>query len=354
MSPLTTRKGAFLGILPAALLLAPLPATADEAPPATTSPATVRLALPHEPIQPLPPPTASDRRKVSLGERLFREPRLSRNNDMACINCHILEDNGADRLARSIGREGIRLDVNTPTVFNSSLNPYQFWDGRAQSLEQQIDFVVTSDKEFATRWPAIIAKLEQDAGYRNAFNRLYPDGITAANIRDAIAAFERTLITTNSRFDRFLLGAANAITPEEKRGYHLFKAYGCVACHQGSNVGGNLFMRFGLFGDYFAKRGNPTPADLGRFNVTGRPDDRHLFRVPSLRLAALTPPYFHDGSVNTLEEAVKIMAKHLLGRMIPEPDIHHIVAFLKSLPGEYRGQPLGRPAAAPKTSGTPR
>jgi len=341
MNPLNTRQGYFSHILQIAiLLLAPLPTTADEAPQRVTETA-MQLDLRHEPIQPLLPPTGLNPSKVSLGERLFHEPRLSQDNDMACASCHFLDDNGADHLSHSTGRDGVELDVNTLTVFNSSLNHRQFWDGRARSLEEQIDFVVSSNKEFATSWPVIIDKLQQDEAYQNTFDRIYPDGITAPNIRNAIATFERTLITINSRFDRFLLGEYDAISPEEKRGYHLFKAYGCVACHQGSNAGGNLFMKFGVFGDYFSNRGNPTQADLGRFNVTRKARDRHVFRVPSLRLAVLTAPYLHDGSVKTLEETIKLVAKHLLGRVIPDQDISHIIAFLKTLPGEYKGQPLG-------------
>ena len=327
-------------ILLLTLLLAVLPLVAVAAD--GVSSLADKLDLRSEPIQPLLQPEGLNPQKVLLGERLFFEPRLSHDNDMACVSCHILSDNGADHLAHTLGRDSLELSVNTLTVFNSSLNHHQFWDGRAGSLEEQIDFVVANGQEFASNWPAIIGKLKQDVSYRNLFNSLYSDGITADNIRDAIATFERTLITTNSRFDRYLSGETDAINAEEKSGYRLFKTYGCVACHQGSNVGGNLFMKFGLFKDYFAKRSSPTRADLGRFNVTGQPRDRYVFRVPSLRLAALTAPYFHDGSVKTLHEAVKMMAEHQLGRVIPEQDINHIVAFLKSLPGDYKGRPLGQ------------
>ena len=293
------------------------------------------LALRHEPIQPLPAPPQLDPAKVSLGERLFHEPRLSRGNDMACATCHDLNSNGADHHVFAPGRDGSTLDVNTLTVFNSSLNHRLFWDGRAASLEEQIDFVVANPKEFDTTWAEIITKLSQDADYRARFQAVYADGITAPNIRDAIATFERTLITTGSRFDRYLLGEHDAITAQEKEGYRLFKDYGCTGCHQGRNVGGNLFMKFGVFIDYFSSRDSISRADLGRYNVTGEPEDRHVFRVPSLRLAALTPPYFHDGSAQTLEDAVKIMARHQLGRIIPQRDVERIVAFLKTLPGRY-------------------
>ncbi len=330
MRTVTTSRPARLLIALLALTL-PLQGAASDLANGTQS-------LRHEPLQPLPEPPAIDPRKRELGKRLFHDTRLSHGNDMACSSCHNLSTNGADSHPRARGRNGSTLEVNTLTVFNSSLNHRLFWDGRADSLEQQIDFVVSNPKEFATTWEVIISKLRQDDQYPSLFQAIYPDGITADNVRDAIASFERTLITTGSRFDRFLLGDATAITEQEKEGYRLFKDYGCVACHQGRNVGGNLFMKFGVFKNYFQSRGNITQADLGRFNVTGRPEDRFVFRVPSLRLAALTPPYFHDGSVESLEQAVQIMAQHQLGRRISARDIAHIVAFLKTLPGHIPGQ----------------
>lgn len=325
-----------------AWLLIPFSASADkitEKSGETITPSELR----HEPVQPLIKPTGINPDKISLGDRLFHEPRLGRDNDMSCSSCHFLEINGANHRSHTLGRNGVALDVNTPTVFNSSLNHQQFWDGRALNLHEQIDFVVTSKKEFATDWSTIIQKLKQDQSYINAFEKLYTDSITADNVRDAIVSFERSLITVNSRFDRYLLGDANAINQDEKKGYRLFKSYGCVACHQGSNVGGNLFMKFGVFGDYFSDQQKLTKANLGRFNITGNEADRNVFRVPSLRLAALTAPYFHDGSVKTLAEAVKIMAKHQLGRSIPDQDISYIIAFLKTLPGEYKGRALTAP-----------
>ncbi len=320
-------------------LFIPLTVNANQTEP-TPGRLPVQPDLRHEPVQPLLPAKNLNPGKLTLGKNLFHEQRLGRDNDMSCASCHLLESNGANHRHHTLGRNGVELDVNTPTVFNSSLNHQQFWDGRAANLHEQINFVVANEKEFASNWPAIIKKLEQDATYTLAFNKLYADGITADNIRDAIVTFERSLITINSRFDRYLLGESDAINQDEKHGYQLFKSYGCVACHQGSNVGGNLFMKFGVFGDYFSTKRKLTNADFGRFNVTGNAADRHVFRVPSLRLVALTAPYFHDGSVQTLEQAVKVMAKHQLGRSISDEDVSSIVAFLKTLAGEYRGQPL--------------
>jgi len=299
-----------------------------------------KLKLQHEPVQPVPPAKNLNPDKVILGEILFHDTRLSRDNDMSCASCHLLNDNGANHRHHTLGRNGVELDVNTPTVFNSSLNHQQFWDGRAMNLQEQINFVVENKKEFATSWPEIIKKLKQDKSYVQTFDKLYANGISANSIRNAIVTFERSLMTINSRFDRYLRGETDAINANEKKGYRLFKAYGCAACHQGSNVGGNLFMKIGVFGDFFAGKREQTKADLGRFNITGDEADRYVFRVPSLRLAALTSPYFHDGSVKTLNESIKIMARHQLGREISDQDIDYIVAFLKTLPGEYKGQPL--------------
>ncbi len=296
--------------------------------------------LQHEPIQPLPWPPIQNPLKVSLGEALFRDSRLSRNNDMSCYTCHVLDKNGADGLTQFTGRSSNATGINTPTVFNSSLNHHLFWDGRASTLEEQIDYVVAGEQEFSTAWPNIIKKIKQDKDYQDKFNALFPDGITANNIRDAIATFERTLITVNSRFDRYLRGDAEAINAQEKKGYQTFKSYGCIACHQGRNVGGNLFQKLGVFKDFFKYNNNLKNADMGRFNVTGKEEDRHVFRVPSLRLVVLTAPYFHDGSAKTLSEAINIMAEYQLGRTISAGDILDIIAFLKTLPGEYQNKPV--------------
>ncbi len=299
------------------------------------------INLRYEPIQPLLQSKTLDPQKVSLGQKLFNETLLSQDNDMSCASCHNLNENGADKRAHAAGRNNASLNANTLTIFNSSLNHRQFWDGRATTLEKQIDFVVSSDKEFASNWPRIIDKLKKNTFYLNAFNEIYADGINAHNIRNAIVTFENTLITSNSRFDQFLLGDIDAINSQEKKGYRLFKSYGCVACHQGSNVGGNMFMKFGLFGNYYNQPNKTSnPQNLGRYNVSGNKNDRHVFRVPSLRLAVITAPYFHDGSVKTLHEAIEIMAKHQLGRIISKQHIEDIIAFLKTLPGDYQGQSL--------------
>lgn len=293
-----------------------------------------------EPIQPIPEPPRLDLRKVELGNRLFHDARLSRDDSVACATCHSLSQGGTDHRARSVGIDGQVGQVNAPTVFNSALNFRQFWDGRAGTLEDQVDGPTHNPVEMASSWPDIVAKLSRDPSYRAAFAGLYHDGVQPANIRGAIATFERSLTTPNSRFDRFLRGEVTAITEEEKAGYVLFKTLGCAACHQGAAVGGNMFQKFGVMGDYFADRGHQTAADLGRFNVTGRDADRHTFKVPSLRNVARTAPYFHDGSAQTLEEAVAVMARYQLGRTLSQSDMDRLVKFLNTLTGEYNGRPL--------------
>ena len=294
------------------------------------------LPGPSEPIRPIPDGVGTAPEKVALGRALFHDPRLSKDNSTACVSCHDLSSGGDDGRRVSIGVEGARGVINAPTVFNAGLNFRQFWDGRAETLEQQIDGPVQSPVELGSLWPEVIAKLYAHESYPARFDALYADGITRENIKDALAEFMRSLATPNSRFDRWLNGEADALAPLEKRGYALFKQYGCASCHQGANVGGNMFQVFGVLNEYFKKRGNITDADLGRFNVTGNPADRHAFKVPSLRMAALTAPYLHDGSAATLRDAVDAMFEFQLGRSAPDADKDAIVAFIETLAGENR------------------
>jgi cytochrome c peroxidase len=285
-----------------------------------------------EPISPLPPP-AFNARKATLGQKLFHEKRLSHDNSVACSHCHDLKRGGVDRLPRSFGINNAVGSINTPTVYNSGLNFVQFWDGRAPTLEDQVNGPIAHPAEMGSNWEEIVGKLKQDKGYAGDFASVYSDGITPANIRNAIAEFERSLLPP-SRFDRWLSGNKTALSEQETAGYRLFVQYGCVACHQGRNVGGNMFQKFGVVGDYFKDRGNPTEADMGRYNVTHQESDRHVFKVPSLRNVALTPPYFHDGSAETLDQAIHVMGRYQLGIAIPDADRHLIEQFLQTLTGE--------------------
>lgn len=292
-----------------------------------------------EPLKPLPAVPQQDAKKVELGRRLFHDSRLSINNTLSCASCHQLDKSGADTRALSNGFDGQPVAVNTPTVFNASLNFRQFWDGRVETLEEQSNVVITSPHEMGSDWNTVVQRIADDAAYRQGFSAAYPDAVTRANIQSALAAFERTLLIPGSRFDQYLLGNTDILTLEEKYGYQRFKEYGCIACHQGVNIGGNMFQKFGVFGDYIADRGHPTVADQGRFNVTGDDADRAVFKVPSLRNVALTAPYFHDGSAPTLERAVDVMFQYQLGRMPSEEDKTLIIQFLKTLTGHWEGKP---------------
>jgi len=296
--------------------------------------------LSNEPIAPIPLSVDVDKAKVALGEQLFHDPRLSADSSISCASCHNLKTNGADNYKVSLGINGMPGVINTLTVFNSANNFALLWDGRVNTLEEQIDTPILNPNELGSNWSDIIYKLNQDKNFADDFKLVYTDGLTPNNIKNAIAEFERTLITPNSRFDQFLRGDKKALSEQQQHGYQLFKNYGCIACHQGMNVGGNMYQILGVMGDYFNDRGNITTVDHGRFNVTGKEQDRYYFRVPSLRNVAITAPYFHDGSANTLEQAIKVMAKYQLGRTIPKDDISAIITFLETLTGEYQGEPL--------------
>lgn len=289
-----------------------------------------------EPIQPIPLENDLDKRKMALGAKLFNDPQLSHDNSISCASCHSLSLGGTDQLAHSNGVGGLKGLVNTPTVFNSGYNFRQFWDGRAVTLEEQVNGPTHAPNEMGSNWDEIKGKLSNSPDYQSAFAALYPDGIQSRNISDAIATYERSLNTPDAPFDKFLRGDQSSLTDEEKEGYRLFKSYGCISCHQGLNVGGNMFQKFGVLGDYFKDKGHVTKEDFGRYNVTADEIDKYVFKVPSLRNVALTHPYFHDGSVERLEDAVAVMSKYQLGRELSAQDIKLITQFLKTLTGEYR------------------
>ena len=305
-----------------------------------------------EPIRPVPIMVDVNVAKAELGKRLFHDVRLSKNDTISCATCHDLSAGGDDGLVVSVGMEGRSGVVNSPTVFNAGFNFKQFWDGRAHTLKDQIDGPLQSRIEMESIWPDVVTKLFQDDEYPQLFRQIYPKAeqhIARETIKDAIAEFMRSLITPNSRFDQWLRGNAGALTEQEREGYVLFKRYGCVSCHQGASVGGNMFQVFGVINDYFRKRGNITDADLGRFNVTGNDADKHAFKVPSLRLAAHTAPYLHDGSAKTLREAVDAMFEFQLGREAPDEDKEAIVAFIKTLAGEPVDKNYHFDLASPET-----
>jgi len=296
-----------------------------------------QYAGPQEPITPIPLEMKLDARKVALGRRLFHDPRLSRDNTISCAHCHNLANGGMDGLPHPIGIDGRELLINTPTVFNSGFNFKLFWDGRAAKLEDQIEFPMSNPCDMGSSWVEVIAKLDKNADYRREFSAIYPEGLGIGAIKDSIATFERSLTTPNGKFDRYLRGDKNALDGDELAGYELFKNLGCISCHQGRNVGGNMYEKLGVVDDYFVNRGNVQNADYGRYNVTGVEEHRYEFRVPSLRNVALTAPYFHDASASTLEHAVAIMGQYQLGVNLTPGEVSRIVKFLNTLTGIYQG-----------------
>jgi cytochrome c peroxidase len=292
------------------------------------------IAAPVEPIVPLPDSVEVNMEKVLLGRRLYHDTILSGDGTISCASCHMLDHGGAEPRKTSTGIKGQIGPINSPTVLNSAYNFVQFWDGRAKDLQEQAEGPVANPIEMGANWDEVVEKIKKDGEYAAAFNKIYDDGVTKNNVTDSIAEYEKSLITP-SRFDKFLRGDESAITDQEKKGYATFKEVGCTACHTGIIAGGTMFQKMGLVKDYFADRGTPiTEADLGRFNVTKNPADKHFFKVPTLRNVELTPPYLHDGSRETLEETVQVMGKYQLGRDLTDEQVKNLVAFLKSLTGE--------------------
>jgi len=281
-----------------------------------------------EPITPVPAPRDQDPQRLLLGERLFSDRRLSHGNTHSCLSCHDIGSNGASANAHDTP-EGQPMALNTPTVFNASLNFRLNWEGNIRSLEEGIERSLNNPAIMASSLDEAVNKLRADPEMVKQFRGAYGQEPNAATILDAIATYERSLVTPSSRFDRWLMGEADAITPEELSGYQVFKSLGCVTCHQGVNVGGNMFQRHGIFHPL----GSPEPV---------------LLRVPSLRNVATTAPYFHDGSAATLSEAVKSMGVAQLDRVLTDQQISAIVAFLNTLTGTYRGQAVVSAAAAPR------
>ena len=260
----------------------------------------------------------------SLGERLFSDRRLSHDDTHSCSSCHDIRTNGASANAHDLTPEGRPLALNTPTVFNASLNFRLNWEGNFRSLEDHAKQTLRNPAIMASSADEVVSKLRADPEAVRQFRDAYGREPDVAALLDAIATYERSLVTPGSRFDRWLAGEAAAITPEELSGYQLFKSLGCISCHQGVNVGGNLFQRHGIFHPL----GSAEPV---------------LVRVPSLRNVATTPPYFHDGSAPTLSEAVRAMGIAQLDRVLTDQQIAAIVAFLDTLTGTYRSEAV-RPA----------
>lgn len=308
-------------------------------------------ARPNEPILPLPEKvTDVEPAKVKLGEKLFADKRFSADGTVSCQSCHLPNAGMADPRRHSVSAFGKIRPVNSPTILNVRYNTIGLnWTGRTVDLDAQIKGSIGNADTMAHDWAKVVQVLAADPAMVAEFKAAYGGDapVNQANASHAIVSFEKSLVTP-SRFDDWLQGKDGAITAQEKVGYDKFKAYGCVACHSGINVGGNSFMKMSLMGDYFGDRekkgrGAMVDADKGRFGVTKKPEDTHVFRVAPLRNVALTAPYFHDGAVDTLDEAIALMGRHQLGREIPPADRKDIEAFLGSLTGrELEAQAKGR------------
>ncbi|MDD5912302.1 MAG: cytochrome c peroxidase [Bacteroidales bacterium] len=285
---------------------------------------------------------STDPAKVALGNILFHDTRLSVNNTISCASCHDLKTAGVDNEDVSDGVFDLEGGVNAPTVFNSVYNFVQFWDGRAETLAKQAAGPPLNPVEMGCQsFDEIVAKLVCDKEMVKMFNAIYPEGITEETITDAIAEFEKTLVTPDSRFDKYLKGDQTAINDQEKAGYDLFLATGCATCHNGPILGGQSYELMGVKADYFAERGKElTNEDNGRFKETQCERDRHRFKTPGLRNVALTWPYYHDATRATLEEAVRDMGKYQSGVKLSQSQISDMVAFLNTLTGEFEGQLL--------------
>ena len=279
-------------------------------------------------IDPIPLDVDYNKKKAELGKKLFFDPILSGDSTIACVSCHTLPGSGADNRAFSIGINGTEGILNSPTVLNSAFNFTQFWNGRAKSLHEQSLGPITNPIEMNSSIKDLLERLKKSS-YRGDFEKLFKEGVNQDNFLDAIAEFEKALFTPNSRFDKYLRGDSNAITEQERRGYKTFKNIGCVSCHNGINIGGNMFQKMGILIPY-----KQAKASNGRYEVTKRERDRYVFKVPSLRNVALSAPYFHDGRALTLKDAISMMAEHQLGIIPEDTSLADIEAFLKTLTGD--------------------
>ncbi|MEZ9367575.1 cytochrome-c peroxidase [Shewanella sp. 10N.286.51.B2] len=301
-----------------------------------------------EPIEVIKPAVITEPEKVELGKMLFFEPRLSMSGFISCNSCHNLSLGGVDALPTSIGHEWQQGPINSPTVLNADYMLAQFWDGRAATLKEQAAGPIDNPKEMGYTHDLAVDTIASMPAYVARFNDIYGSNeVNIDRITDAIATFEKTLVTPNSPFDKYLEGDKKAISADAQTGYQLFKDKGCVACHNGPAVGGTMYMKMGLIKPFHTDN----PAE-GRKGVTGKEADKFVFKVPTLRNIDLTYPYFHDGSVWNLDEAVNTMADIQLGQKMSAKETAQMVEFLNSLTGE---QPqIMLPILPPSNANTPR
>ncbi len=278
-------------------------------------------------ITPIPYKVDYNYKKALLGKKLFFDTRLSHDNTISCASCHFLEDGGDDNIEVSFGINQQTGTRNSPTVLNARYNVTQFWDGSAKDLQEQAKGPIHNPVEMGSNFEEVVSKLKKDKNYHREFLSLYKNGITGLNITDAISEFEKTLITPNSRFDKFLRGDKKALSSDELNGYKLFKEYGCISCHNGINIGANIMQKLGVIEDFDTE-------DLGLYNITKNEEDKFYFKVPSLRNIELTAPYFHDGKIKTLKESVEKMAEYQIGYILEAQEIEYIIKFLITLTGD--------------------
>lgn len=304
-------------------------------------------AYAEEPIQIIKPAKVANPKLVELGKKLFFDPRLSKSGFISCNSCHNLSMGGTDNLKTSIGHNWQQGPINSPTVLNSSMNLAQFWDGRAKDLVAQAGGPIANPGEMAFTHELAVGVLQSIPGYLSEFKSTFgTDKLTIDEVTKAIAAFEETLVTPNSRFDKWLKGNKKALTADEVAGYNIFKDSGCTACHNGPAVGGTSFQKMGVVEPYKDKTQAP-----GRFAVTKDEADRFNFKVPTLRNVELTYPYFHDGEAATLSKAVEVMGRIQLGKEFSADENAKVVAFLKTLTGDQPNFKL--PILPPSSDKTP-
>ncbi|OJX81871.1 cytochrome-c peroxidase [Magnetospirillum sp. 64-120] len=315
---------------------------------AFTVAASAAFAAADEPIQPIQPAKAANPAMVELGKKLYFDPRLSKSGFISCNSCHNLSMGGTDNLKTSIGDHWQEGPINSPTVLNSALNLAQFWDGRALTLQDQAGGPIANPGEMASTHTLALSVLQSIPAYVAEYKAVFKsDKITVDGVTKAIAAFEETLVTPNSRFDKWLKGDKKALTSDELAGYELFKDSGCTACHNGAAAGGNTFQKMGVVEPY-----KTTSAAEGRVAVTKDEADRFFFKVPTLRNVELTYPYFHDGAATSLTQAVDTMGRIQLGKSFTKEENAKIVAFLKSLTGDQPDFKL--PILPPSNDSTPK
>ena len=286
-----------------------------------------------EVITPIPMTIDYDKDKALLGKKLFFDKRLSRDNSISCASCHILNSGGDGDVKYSFGVDNKIGVINSPTVFNTVFNFVQMRDGSAKNLKEQVHFPITNPIEMDTTYLDIILKLKDDIEYKKLFKKVYNQNINKNNINNSLEQFQTALITPNSKFDRYLRGYKNALDKDELDGFKLFKKNGCISCHNGVNIGGNLYQQVGIMKPYTHTIKEECHV-LGRYNVTQNENDKYLVKVPTLRNIELTSPYLHNGSIKTLKDTVIFMHKFQVGIEHKDEDIDKIVKFLKTLTGE--------------------